>query len=158
MVHANRTVVVLLNRHFSSWLITLCNSVSIVTNCTYITMSDSNIMAYVNISFTFFKLAYYIYFLFNMNWFFCQFFTWSTLGDVDLRFSLIFTTKSNTVKEGTMSVAWLYHQCDKSTHVADGMQCRHFLLATSTRQVQPGIIYATSNETKLWHIISAKSH
>jgi len=36
-------------------------------------MSDSNIMAYVNISFNFFKLAYYIYFLFNTNWLFANF-------------------------------------------------------------------------------------
>jgi hypothetical protein len=44
MVHSGRSVVVLLHRHFSSWLNTVFNSVSIITNCTYATVSESDIM------------------------------------------------------------------------------------------------------------------
>jgi hypothetical protein len=59
-VHSKRTVVVLLHKHFSSWLSTFFNSISIITNCTYTTTSESNITEFVNNSFHFFKLAYYI--------------------------------------------------------------------------------------------------
>ena len=41
MVHCNRTVVVLLHKHFSSWLTIFCNSISIIMNCMY----ANNIMA-----------------------------------------------------------------------------------------------------------------
>jgi len=34
-VHSARTGVVLLHKHFSLWLNIFCNSVSIITNCTY---------------------------------------------------------------------------------------------------------------------------
>ena len=40
---SNRTVVVLLLKHFSSRPSASCNSVSIITNCTYATMSESNV-------------------------------------------------------------------------------------------------------------------
>jgi len=46
--------------YFSSWLSTFFHSVSTIANYTYDTMSKSNITAYVNSSFTFFKSAYYI--------------------------------------------------------------------------------------------------
>ena len=49
-------MVVLLHKHFSSWLSPFCNSISIVTNCTYATMSESHTTAYVNNSFTFYCL------------------------------------------------------------------------------------------------------
>ena len=38
-------------------LSTVCNSVSIITNCTYANMSESSRKPYVNNLFTFFKLA-----------------------------------------------------------------------------------------------------
>jgi len=44
MVHSDRTVVVLLHKQFSSWIISFFNSISIVLNCTYTTMNDSNMM------------------------------------------------------------------------------------------------------------------
>ena len=56
MVHSATTVVVLLHKHFS----TFCNSVNIIMNCIYANISESNSMAYINNSFTFFKLAYYV--------------------------------------------------------------------------------------------------
>ena len=46
MVHSDRTVVVLLQKHFSSWLSTFCNSISIITNYMYAAVGQSNIMAY----------------------------------------------------------------------------------------------------------------
>jgi hypothetical protein len=57
-------------------------------------MSESNITAYVNDSFTFFKSAYYVQFLLIMI-VFHRFFTWIVLGDVDLCFSLMLVRKSN---------------------------------------------------------------
>jgi hypothetical protein len=61
MVHSDRTMVALLHKHFSSWLVPeFCNSVSIIMNCMYAATNESNIMAFVNNSFTFFKSAYYI--------------------------------------------------------------------------------------------------
>jgi hypothetical protein len=48
-VHSERSVVVLLHKHFSSWLSTFCNSVGIFTNCTYATISESSITAYSTI-------------------------------------------------------------------------------------------------------------
>ena len=56
MVHYNRTVVVLLHKCFSSWLSTFCNSISIIMNCTYTTMSESNIAPYTNNSFHLFQV------------------------------------------------------------------------------------------------------
>jgi len=55
MVHCNRTEVVLLHKHFSSWLRTFINSVSIIMNCMH-----ASITSYVNGSFTLFKSAYYV--------------------------------------------------------------------------------------------------
>jgi len=52
-VHSDRTVVVLLYKHFHSWRSIFSNSVSIM-NYTYATMSKSNSL------FTFFKPAYYV--------------------------------------------------------------------------------------------------
>ena len=49
---------------YSSSLSTYCQSISIITNCTYATMSKSNIMTYVNSLFTFSRSAYDIEFLF----------------------------------------------------------------------------------------------
>jgi len=66
-VHSDRTVVVLLHKHFNSWLSTFCDSISIIMNCMYANISESHIMASVNNLFDFFKLAYYIYFLFNTD-------------------------------------------------------------------------------------------
>ena len=54
-------------------------------------------MAYVNNLFTFLKSAYYILVVFH------QFFTWITLGDVDLCFTLILVTKANAFEGGTTS-------------------------------------------------------
>jgi hypothetical protein len=45
-VHSDRTVVVLLHKHFSYWLSTLCCSISSITNRTYTNMSEYNIMVW----------------------------------------------------------------------------------------------------------------
>jgi hypothetical protein len=68
-------------------------------NCTYTTMSKSNIIAHVNNSITFFNSAYYIQFL---NIAFCQFFTLSVLSDVHLCSSLTLLRKTNTIAEHTI--------------------------------------------------------
>ena len=48
MVHSDRTVVVLIHKHFSSSLSTFFQSISIIINGKYAAMIESNIMAYVN--------------------------------------------------------------------------------------------------------------
>ena len=72
-------------------------------------------MAYVNNLFTFLKSAYYILVVFH------QFFTWITLGDVDLCFSLILVTKANAFEGGTTSALWLYHQRIQSIYMTNGL-------------------------------------
>jgi hypothetical protein len=52
---------------------------------------------------------------------FCRFFPWIMQGDGDLCFSLILVTKANSVDGGSTSAAQLYHQCNQSTLVTDGM-------------------------------------
>jgi hypothetical protein len=59
-VHSTRTVVVLRHKHFSSWLRIFFNSVSIITNFMYDTMTESNITACINNSFTFLTSHYYV--------------------------------------------------------------------------------------------------
>jgi hypothetical protein len=51
---SDSTVIVLLHRHFSTWLGTFCNSVSIITNCAYAIMStpDKTACSFVHL-FTF---------------------------------------------------------------------------------------------------------
>jgi len=61
---SNMTVVVLLHKHFSSWLSNSCNSFSIIMYCTYATVSKCNITAFVSNSFSFFKTTY-VWFLSN---------------------------------------------------------------------------------------------
>jgi len=68
--------------------------------CKYAAMSNSNIMAYVNISFTLFKSAYCVQFL-SVPIFFLWFFTWIALGDVDLCFSLMLIKRAIAVEEET---------------------------------------------------------
>ena len=58
--NSDRTMVILLHEHFSFWLNTFCNAMSIITNCAYVNVSEYNIMAYVKNSFTFFTLVYYV--------------------------------------------------------------------------------------------------
>ena len=53
--------------------------------------------------------------------FFCRFFTWIALGNVDIHFSLILVTKANAVEGGTTSAELLYHQRNQATHVTDGV-------------------------------------
>ena len=60
MFHSDSTVVVLLQKYFSSWHRNYCNSISIITDYTHSNMSKSNVTAYVNNLPTFFKFAYYI--------------------------------------------------------------------------------------------------
>ena len=90
-VPSSRTVVVLPHKHFSSQLSTFCNSINIITNCTYANTSKSNIMPYVNNSFTF--SSWHDTFTFSSTQtVFQRFFTWIALGDVDLCFPLMLVT------------------------------------------------------------------
>jgi len=70
-------------------------------NCIYAITRKSNITACVNNLFTFFKLSYYIYFLFN-NDYILLVFIWVPLDDIDLRLSLMLVRNTNDVEEETM--------------------------------------------------------
>jgi len=122
-VHSDRTVVVLLHKHFSSWISTFCNSTSITMNCMYANISESHIMASVNNSFNFFKSAYYVYFLSSTDCLLPNFHLDCTrwCRFMYLCFSFILVTKANAVEEGTTSTTWLYHQCNQSIHINDGV-------------------------------------
>ena len=61
-------------------------------------------MAYVNNSFTFSSSLITSNFS-SILIVFCQFFIWIALGDADLRFSLIWVTKTNAVQGETTSAA-----------------------------------------------------
>jgi len=71
-------------------------------NCTYTSMSESTITAYVNSLITFFIITYNL----SLPTVFCLFFTWIELGNVDRNFSLVLVTKTHAV-EGD-----LHHPCD----------------------------------------------
>jgi hypothetical protein len=60
MVHSDRTVLVLICKHFSSRVSTICNSISLIVDCTCATMRECSLMAYVSSLFIFYKSAYYI--------------------------------------------------------------------------------------------------
>jgi hypothetical protein len=78
--------------------------------------------------------------------FFNQFFIWIALGDIDY-VSLILVTKANAIEGGTTSAMWLYHQHNPHMWLM-AQQWHHFLLASNTRQVWPGITYAKSCHTE----------
>jgi hypothetical protein len=120
MVHCDRTVVDLVHKLFRPWLSPCCNFISIITRCTYTTMSESNITAYVS------NLCTFSSKLITCNCssvliVFCWFFTWNSLGDVALRICLTLVRKANAVDEETRWTAWLYHYCEQSIRVTDGM-------------------------------------
>ena len=60
MVHPVRSVVVLQHTQFISRLGVSCNSISIITNCTYAITSHPNTTTYVNNLFTFIMSVYYV--------------------------------------------------------------------------------------------------
>jgi hypothetical protein len=51
--------------------------------------------------------------------FFHQFFTWNSLGDVDLHISVMFVRKDDAVQVATKWAAWLYHRSNQSINMTD---------------------------------------
>ena len=126
-------MVILLDKHFSSWLSTFCNSISIATNFAYATVAESNIMAYVNKLFTFFEATCYVSSLFNTD---CLTLVFQLDCARWCRFMfLVLVTKANAVGRGTTRAVWLYHPCNQPLPLTDGMQWPLFLLVTNIRQV-----------------------
>ena len=86
----------------------------------YATISKSDIMAYVNNTFTFFKSSYYIQFLFKTG---CL----STIFHLDCtrlcRFKFLTHVGKNSqaVEVEIKWATWLYHQNNQSIHVTDGI-------------------------------------
>jgi len=102
-VHSDRTVVVLLHKHFLSIPSPFFNSASVITNCQYAAMSKLYITVYVTFHSPFLSrliasnsssvpIAFH------------QFLTWIAPGDVDLRFSPLLL--SSAVEEETKWAAW----------------------------------------------------
>jgi len=109
-VHSNRTVVVLLYKHFSSF----CNSISTITNSMYAIISESNIRHMSTVCSPF--LSWFITSNFSLILIVLyQFFTRIALSDAYLCFSLILIAKANPVEGGTTSAT--YHQHNQSIHV-----------------------------------------
>ena len=48
-------------------------------------------------------------------------FTCITQGDVDLHFSLVSLRKTSAVEEETKWASWLYHRCNQSMHLTEGV-------------------------------------
>jgi len=150
-IDSDRTVVVLVHKHFSSWLCTFCNCISIIMICTYANMSTPNITAYIKSSFTFYSFTSLLIVL-------CQFYSCITLGNVDLGFSLIFLSKAN---DGEGRITWpdcLYHQCNQSTHMTEGMTVMS--LSASLQHKTSAATFCPCQSTLNWklsHFIYAKS-
>ena len=160
---SDRTVVVLLHKHFSSCKWTVCNSVCIITNCTYANTNAPNITEYENNSFSFCKLAYYSWFFFHTI--FRRFFTSIPLRDVD--FSMTLVRKANTVGKETRWAAWLYHYRNRNTHVTDGGAVTSLLASNTKRAIRDRVCHIALNRTlsrifdtccKFSSRVKAKSH
>ena len=103
-------MVVLLYKHIS----TFCNSISTTANCTYATISESNIWHILTVCSSFLSWLITSKFSLTLTVLY-QFFTRIALSDVDLCFSLTLITKANPVEAGTTSAT--YHQHNQSIHV-----------------------------------------
>ena len=119
-VHSDRTVVVLLHKHFSSWHSSSFNSVSITQNLHMLLWASlslwhmSTICSPLSSRLITSNLS-------SLQIVLHGFSTWIALGDVDLCFSIMLSRKVNDLKEETTWAMWLYHQRNKSIHVTDGV-------------------------------------
>ena len=95
-------------------------------NFIYASLSQSNIMVCGNNSFVATIHSPFSSPLIMSNFssvpiIFCRFSTWIALSDVDLHFSFMLVRETNAVEEATKCATWLYHQCNQSLHMTDGM-------------------------------------
>jgi len=117
-VHNNRTVVVLLHRHFSSHLAlsVILSALSRIVrklpwaNLTLWHLSSNHLPFSSWLITSNFSSALTV-----SQWFF----TWIALGNVGLCFSLILVTTTSAVEGGITFAIWLYHQCSHSTYVTE---------------------------------------
>jgi len=156
-VHSDRTVVILLHKHFSSWLSTTAILLTLsgiirmliwesltLQHLSTIPSPLSNLLITPNFS--------------SIQNVLHQFFTWIALGDVDLCFSLLLVTKPMPLK------GELYQTCDYITNVINpytwlmAWQWSHFLLAPNTRQEWPQIVHAKLHSTENYCISSMPNH
>jgi len=105
----------------------------------YANMSESNNMAYVNNSFTIFKLAYCMWFLFSTDYL-------SLIFHLDCSRWCRCTFLTHSGKKPILLKGELHQPCDYITSIIltwlMAQQWCHFLLSSNTRQVWPGIIPA----------------
>jgi hypothetical protein len=161
MVHFNITVIVLLHKHFNSWLRTWFNSISIIMNCVY-AMSKSNIMVCVCVCVCqqFVHLFWLIMSSFpSVLIIFDKFFTWISLGDIDFCFSPMLVKTANAFEEESKWVSWLHHQCSNHfIHVTDGVTVISLLASLLQKINEPmhHLCQVTSNKkifTKVWKVM-----
>jgi hypothetical protein len=67
-------------------------------------------------------------------------------------------TKANVVEGGTTSAAWLYHQCNQSIHITDGMTVTSLSASLWTRWAATDHVGQIILNRKLWCIAYSKSH
>ena len=118
MVHSDRSVVVLLHKHFSSGLplsliLSALSQIVCAQLCVSLTLQHMS-------TFHFPFSSQLITSNFSSKLVFLRFCTWIALGDVDLLLSFIMVTKANAVEEATTGTACLYHHHHQSTHVTGG--------------------------------------
>jgi hypothetical protein len=131
-------VVVLLHKHFSSWLSIFCNYISIITNCAYANVSKSNNMTYVNNLFPFSGQLIMSNFP-SVLLVLCLFFTYIALGDVDVCSSLILITKAvllerelhqlrfitKVISPHMLLMAWQWHYFLLASNTTTQDKCNH---------------------------------
>jgi hypothetical protein len=117
-------MVVLLHKHFSSWLSTFCNSISIITNCMYATVSESNFLAcqqfihhsQVDLLHLFLLSTCCLSPIFHLHYTrWCRSCFWR-----------IFIPKANTDEGGMTWAVWLFEQRNQSVYLTDGVTVTSF--------------------------------
>jgi len=154
MVHSDRTVVVLQHKHFSSWHGTFCNSIITITNCNMIVKWANLTLWHMPTIHSSFSSRLITSYFSSIPIVFCRIFIWIALGDVDICFSLILVRKANTA-----SAMWLYHQCNETIHMTDGMTMMSLfaILQHKTSAARDHLCQIALNQ-KLPHIACAKSY
>jgi hypothetical protein len=120
MVHFNRTVVVLLHKHFNSWLkLGLILSALSWIVCTLLWAS----LTLWCMCQQFFRLFWLIMSSFSsVLIIFHKFFTWISLGNIDFCFSPMLGRTANAFEEESKWVTWLHNQrSNHFIHVTDGV-------------------------------------
>ena len=152
MVHSDRTVVVLLHKLFSSVL-----ALSIILSAL---LWNVHMLIWANVTLWHMStiLSPFRYNFSSKPIVFCRFCIWIAQGGIDLHFSLILVTKANAVEGGITSAVWLFHQCNQSTHGADGMTVMSLSASLEHRISDGRDCLSQIVLTKTYHVSSMPNH